>query len=155
METVGTGWYFEDLPVGRAFRTLGRTLTEGDLVAYVNSLGLLEVLFTDARFRQEERLPGRIVPAMLAHGIVEGLLIHAMMQRTALALLEMELKIHAPVFVGDTIHGEVEVTDARRSRSKPDRGLVRSRVSIVRDDGTVAITYTPLRMVKCRGTKER
>jgi len=28
METVGLGLYFEDLPVGRTFRTIGRTVTE-------------------------------------------------------------------------------------------------------------------------------
>lgn len=150
MEAVGTGWHLEDLPAGRTFRTLGRTVTESDLVAYINSLGLLEVLFTNAQFREDAKIPGRIVPAMLAHGLIEGLLIHAVMQHTALALLEVDVKVHSPVFVGDTIHGEVEVLESRRSRSKPDRGVVRSRVRILRQDGTVAITYTPLRMVKCR-----
>ena len=62
----------------------------------------------------------------------------------------MELNIHSPVFAGDTIHVEVEVIEARRSRSRPELGLVRTRNDIVKQDGTKAITYTPLRMVKCR-----
>jgi len=36
------------------------------------------------------------------------------------------------------------------SRSRPGRGLVRTRIRVVKEDGTVALTYTPLRMVKCR-----
>jgi hypothetical protein len=36
------------------------------------------------------------------------------------------------------------------SRSRPGRGLVRTRIRVVKQDGTVALTYTPLRMVKCR-----
>jgi len=40
--------------------------------------------------------------------------------------------------------------EARRSRSRPDRGLVRTRVRVVKQNGTIALTYTPLRMVKCR-----
>jgi acyl dehydratase len=87
---------------------------------------------------------------MLAHGFIEGLLIQATMQNTALALINMEITMKSPVFVGDTIHAEVEVLEARVSKSRPGRGLVRSRVNIVKQDGTVAITYTPLRMVKCR-----
>jgi acyl dehydratase len=75
------------------------------------------------------------------------------MQNTALALMNMEITMKAPVFVGDTIHGEVEILEARLSKSRPGRGLVRSRVNIVKQDGTVAITYTPLRMVKCREAK--
>jgi hypothetical protein len=43
-----------------------------------------------------------------------------------------------------------EVIEARRSRSRPDRCLVRTRVRVVKQDTTVALTYTPLRMVKCR-----
>ena len=34
METVGLGFYFEDLPVGRRFRTIGRTVTEADIVGF-------------------------------------------------------------------------------------------------------------------------
>jgi acyl dehydratase len=62
----------------------------------------------------------------------------------------MELDVLAPVFAGDTIHVEVEVVEARISRSRPDRGLVRTRNEIVKQDGTKVITYTPLRMVKRR-----
>ena len=51
---------------------------------------------------------------------------------------------------GDTIHAEYEVVEARRSKSRPDRGLVRTRIRVTKQDGTVALTYTPLRMIKCR-----
>lgn len=150
MELVGVGFHYEDLPVGRTFRTTGRTITESDLINYINCLGLVEVLFTNAEFRKNESdIKGRLAPAMLAYGMIEGLLIQATMQHTALAFLHMDLNIKAPVYVGDTIHGEVEVIEARLSKSRPGRGLVRSRINIVKQDGTVVITYTPLRMVKC------
>lgn len=151
MELVGVGFHYEDLPVGRVFRSTGRTITESDLIGYINCLGLVEVLFTNAEFRDNESdIKGRLAPAMLAYGMVEGLLIQATMQHTALAFLHMELDIKAPVYVGDTIHGEVEIIEARLSKSRPGRGLVRSRVNVVKQDGTVAISYTPLRMVKCK-----
>ena len=31
METVGLGLYFEDLPVGRQLKTVGRTIAEADI----------------------------------------------------------------------------------------------------------------------------
>ena len=58
--------------------------------------------------------------------------------------------IKAPVFAGDTIHVEVEVIEARLSKNRPGRGLVRTRNHVVKQDGTVACIYTPLRMIKCR-----
>ena len=151
MEIVGTGFHFEELPVGRKFRTIGRTITEADIVNYVNCRGLTEVLFTDAEFRERDSvIKGRFAPAMLAYALSEGLLAQATMQHTALAFLHMELDVHNPVFEGDTVHVEVEVIEARVSRSHPDRGLVRTRNEVVKQDGTKVLTYTPLRMVKRR-----
>ena len=151
METVGLGFPFEELPVGRKFKTIGRTITEADIINYVNCTGLTEVLFTDAEFRaQESVIKGRFAPAMLAYALAEGLLAQATLQHMGLAFLNMELNVHNPVFAGDTVHVEVEVIEARVSRSRPDRGLVRTRNEVVKQDGTKVLTYTPLRMVKCR-----
>ena len=68
----------------------------------------------------------------------------------ALAKLEVPAGFEAPLFAGDTLHVEVEVIEARLSKSRPGRGLVRTRNKVVKSDGTVALIYTPLRMIKCR-----
>lgn len=151
METVGLGFYFEDLPVGRRFKTIGRTITETDITNFCNCTGNTEVLFTNIEFlKHESDIKGRPVPAPLTFAMSEGLLVQATMQHTAFAFLHMEMDIESPVLAGDTIHVEVEVTEARRSRSRPNRGLVRTRNRVVKQDGTVALVYQPLRMVKCR-----
>lgn len=151
LETLGLGCYFEDLPVGRKFKTIGRTVTEADITNFVNATGMTEVLFTNLEFlREESDIKGRVAPGALGYTFAEGLLVHATMQHTGFAFLEMNLKIEAPVLAGDTLHVEVEVTEARLSKSRPGRGLVRTLNKVVKQDGTVALTYTPLRMIKCR-----
>lgn len=151
METLGLGLHFEDLPVGRKFKTIGRTITEVDIVNFVNCTGMVEVLFTNAEFmKNESDIKGRLAPAMLAYAFAEGLLIQSTMQHTAYAFLGMQFDIKGPVFAGDTIHVECEVVEARPSKSRPGRGLVRTRNVIRKQDGSVAIEYSPLRMVKCR-----
>src|SRR5579863_10487388 len=151
MEVVGLGFYFEDLPIGRSFKTIGRTITEADIVNFVNCTGMVEVLFTDAEFlRTQSDIKGRVAPGALGYCIAEGLLVQATMQHTGYAFLNMELNVEAPVFAGDTIHVECEVIEARRSASRPNRGLVRTRNRVVKQDGSVVITYNPLRMVKAR-----
>jgi acyl dehydratase len=147
METLGLGLYFEDLPVGRQFRTIGRTVTEADIVNFINTTGMTEVLFTDMEFlRHESDIKQRVAPGALSYCFAEGLLVQATMQHTGFAFLGMELTIENPVFAGDTIHVECEVIEARRSRSRPNRGLVRTRNRVVKQDGT------PLRMVKMRAS---
>lgn len=154
METVGLGFYFEDLPVGRKFRTIGRTVTEADIVNFINCTGMVELLFTNLHFlKHESDIKGRLAPGALCYAFAEGLLVQATMQSTGYAFLNMELNIDGPAFAGDTIHVECEVIEARLSKSKPDRGLVRTRNRVVKEDGTPVLTYTPLRMLKCRGAK--
>lgn len=111
-ETVGIGCYFDDLPLGRKFKTVGRTITEADIVAFVNTTGMTEVLFTNIEFlRHESDLTGRVAPGAFVFCIAEGLLTQATMQGTGLAFLNMEC----------------EVIESRRSKSRPTRGLVRTR----------------------------
>jgi len=151
METVGLGFYFEDLPVGRQFKTIGRTVTEADIVNFVNCTGMVEVLFTNTEFlREESDIKGRLAPGALVYTFSEGLLCQATMQHTGYAFLNMQLDVKSPVVAGDTIHVECEVIEARLSQSKPGRGLVRTSNRVVKQDGTVVLTYTPLRMLKCK-----
>jgi acyl dehydratase len=150
-ELLGLGLYFEDLPQGRKFRTIGRTITEADLVNFIGVTGMTEVLFSNVEFlRQESDIKQRVVPAALVYSFAEGLLVHATMQHTGFAFLHMELNVLGPTFAGDTIHVECEVTESRRSNSRPNRGLVRTSNRVVKQDGSTVLTYTPLRMVKAR-----
>ncbi|HET6184090.1 MAG TPA: acyl dehydratase [Acetobacteraceae bacterium] len=150
-ELLGLGLHFEDLPLGRRFRTIGRTLTEADLANFISVTGMTEVLFSNTEFlRTESDITRRVVPAAMVYSFAEGLLVHATMQHTGFAFLNMELNVDGPTFAGDTIHVACEVIESRRSASRPNRGLVRTKNCVVKQDGTTVLTYTPLRMVKAR-----
>jgi acyl dehydratase len=156
IETVGLGIHWEDLPVGRKFKTVGRTVTEADLVNFISCTGMLEVLFTNTEFlAKESAIKGRVVPGALVYTFAEGLLVQSVMQGVGLAFLNMELDIKAPTFVGDTIHVECEVIESQESRKRPGLGLVRTRNRVMKQDGTTVLVYTPLRMVKGRGYEAR
>jgi acyl dehydratase len=151
MDIVGLGLFYEELPLGRKFRTVGRTITEVDIVNFVNCTGMTEVLFTDLEFiKKESDIKGRPAPGALVYSFAEGLLIQATMQHTGFAFLNMQLDVRGPTVAGDTIHVECEVIEARRSNSRADRGLVRTRNIVVKQDGTAVLEYTPLRLVAAR-----
>jgi acyl dehydratase len=151
MEVLGLGLFYEDLPVGRTFRTIGRTVTETDIINFVTCTGMTEVLFTDFEFQAAESdIKGRVAPGALVFSFIEGLLVQATMQHTGFAFLDMQLAVKRPTVAGDTIHAEVEVIEARRSQSRPSRGIVRTRNTVLNQHGEVVMTYTPARMVKAR-----
>lgn len=150
MDIVGLGLFYEDLPLGRTFRTIGRTVTEADITIFVNATGMVEVLFTNLEFlKNDSDIKGRVAPGALVYSFAEGLLVQSTMQHTGYAFLNMELNVDGPVFAGDTIHVECEVIESRLT-SKGGRGLVRTRNKVVNQNGKTVLTYTPLRLVKCR-----
>ena len=151
METLGIGLHFEDLPLGRQFRTVGRTVTEADIVNFCSCTGMTEVLFTNLEFlKADSDIKRQVIPGAMVFTFIEGLLVQSTMQHTGFAFLGMDFKIEGPTFVGDTIHAECEVIESRRSGSRPNRGLVRTRNRVFKQDGSHVLTYTPLRMVKAR-----
>lgn len=80
METVGLGLFYEDLPLGKQFKTIGRTITEPDIVNFINCTGMVEVLFTNLEFLEEESdMKGRPSPGALVYCFAEGLLTQATM----------------------------------------------------------------------------
>jgi acyl dehydratase len=145
LRTIGIGLHYEDLSVGMRFKTAARTITETDLVNFVNLTWLTEELFTNVE-REGAAISGRVVPGALVYAFAEGLYAPAM-NFTGLAFLNAELDVKGPTFVGDTIHVEIEVTELRLT-SKGDRGLARTVNQVVKQDGKVVLTYNPLRMVK-------
>jgi len=150
MPTVGIGMHYDELEVGQKFKTLGRTITDADITAFVGATGSTEVLFTNLEYlRDETNFTGRLVPGALVYCMAEGLLMQATMQTTGMAFLGMELNIEGPCFAGDTIHAEVEVTEVRKT-SKGNRGIVRTRNVVKKHTGETLLVYTPLRMMKGR-----
>jgi acyl dehydratase len=54
-----------------------------------------------------------------------------------MGLLELrDWRFLAPVFIGDTVRVETEVTDLRPT-SKPDRGVMTQRISVLKQDDTL------------------
>ena len=142
---VGRGFCFEDVRVGFRFRTHRRTITEADLSSFINLSWLTEELFA-VEDDSNRAIKGRAVPAALVYSFAEGLLLPTM-QDTGLAFLNASLDVKGPTLVGDTIHVEAQVTEARVT-SKGDRGLVRFANRVVNQRGETVLEYNPLRMLK-------
>ena len=146
MRTLGYGFTWEDYTLGDKFKTLGRTVTETDIINFVGVTGMNEVLFTDHTFTVGVAAAGRAAPAVLTYSLIEGIICQYLIQGTGLAMLELEKKILAPVIAGDTVHAEIEVLSVRQT-SKGNRGIVKTHNDIINQRGETVITYEATRMV--------
>ena len=134
--------------VGQRFQTLRRTITETDLVNFISVTGMLEAIFIDANF-EGAAMAGRAVPAALTQGLIEGLLFQTMIQGTGLALLELSLRAHKPVLVGDTIWGLVTVKGIKPT-SKNNRAVVDSKVDVFNAQSELVLDYDVKRLLAGR-----
>jgi acyl dehydratase len=145
-------WYFDDFQVGQVHRTMGRTVTETDLVNFVTLGGIFEETFINAEYARDGSLfGGRVVPGLLILVIAEGLYVQTGHTRHGKAFLGLDdLRITAPVMCADTIHAEVSVEAARPSGGHPDHGILTLRHRVVNQRGAEVASYQTARMVARR-----
>ena len=141
---LGRGKYWQELQVGEKVRTYKRTITETDLVNFISVTGMLEAIFIDTTY--VGAVAGRIVPAALTYGMIEGFIFQSLIQGVGLALLSVSIEAKAPTFVGDTIWATVE-TVAIKPTSKGNRAITDSAVTVYNQAETVVLTYTVRRML--------
>ena len=150
LPTLGQGFYWQDISVGQRFKTFRRTITETDLIGFINATSMLEAIFIDAEYSEQMgAIKGRVVPATLTYSLIEGLLFQSMIQGTGLAMLELTMKALGPVFVNDSIWATVEVTGIRPT-SKDNRAIVTSQIEVFKQDGKQVLTCTAVRMLAGR-----
>ena len=145
----GEGLNFEGHRVGAVYRTRGRTVSETDIVSFVNLCGFIEPLFLDMEYVARESLfKRRAAPGALTFALSEGLIIQTgLIHGTGMAWLGGELKIVAPVLEGDTIHVEVEIVDKRETK-KADRGIVTYRHRVLNQRDEVVLEAKIQRMIR-------
>jgi acyl dehydratase len=61
-----------------------------------------------------------------------------------------ELRWPRPVRPGDVLSLRVTVLDTRRSASRPDRGIVRSLIEVLNQQGEVVMSMRAVNLIACR-----
>jgi acyl dehydratase len=140
---------FEEHTIGAKYATLARTVSETDIVTFVNLCGFNEPLFMDMEYvARESVFKGRPAPGALTFALSEGLVMQTgLIHGTGMAYLGGEIRVVAPVVAGDTIRVEVEVTEKRETK-KPDRGIVTYQHRILNQRGEVVLEARIQRMIR-------
>ncbi len=143
------GMYYEDFLPGRKYSTDRRTITEADHVNFTTSFGFFEPLFMDADYvRSQTPYPARIVPGTLTLAVAEGLtILSGILHGTGIAFLGVELTVLKPVFIGDTVRVEIEVTERRETR-KAEQGIVTFAHQVFNQNEEHVMAYTIKRMIR-------
>jgi acyl dehydratase len=109
------GLYFEEFEIGKKFVSVGRTVTEHDIVTFAGLSGDFNQIHTDAEFSKNTVYGQRIAHGVLGLSIATGLVMRTgLLEGTVLAFREIDQwKFTKPIFIGDTIHVELEVIETK------------------------------------------
>jgi acyl dehydratase len=143
--------YFEDYLPGAVYETGATTVAEADILDFA---------------RRFDPQPMHVDPAAAAHGQFGGLIAsgwhtaamtmrlladHFLHNESSIASPGIdELRWLKPVRPGDALRLRITVIDKTRSRSKPDRGIVRTLVEVLNQHDERVMTMKPMNLFRCR-----
>lgn len=146
------GRFFEDFDVGDVFKSrLGRTVTETDNIWFTClTLNTNQSHFNRA-YAETTRFGAPLVNSTFTLALITGLTVPDTSENAVANLEWTDVKLPKPVFVGDTLWAESEITQVRESRSNPDVGIVSMRCRGVNQRGEVVIEFKRTFMISKRG----
>jgi acyl dehydratase len=143
--------HFEDYVPGRSAVFGPIPMTEADIIEFARRYDP-QPIHVDPAAASAGPFGGLIASGWHTVGVVMRVLVENYLARgAALASPGIdELRWLKPVRPGDMLHVRVTVLEASRSRSKPDRGLVRTSIVTVNQRNEIVMTMTAMNLFKCR-----
>jgi itaconyl-CoA hydratase len=146
------GRYYEDFVVGDTYEHRpGRTVTEADNVWFTLLTMNTHPLHFDSAYAAKTEFKRPLVNSCLTLSMVVGMSVSDVSQKAVGNLGWNDIRLTAPVFVGDTIYAESEVLCMRESASRPHQGIVTVRTLGRKADGTQFMSFERTVLVPKRG----
>lgn len=140
-------WHYEDFAIGERARSIRRTISEGESMAF-NALVLdMHPYVADEVFAREEGIFGRrIVAGALVFSMGLGLMAHNCVHTFSYGY--DRLRFIKPVFLGDTIY--TIRTNLEKQPKYREMGMVRVSYEVFKHPGELVLYCEHLQMAKYR-----
>jgi acyl dehydratase len=142
--------YFEDYTVGEVHEFGDYLITREEIVEFASK-------YDPQSFHLDEEAARKsIYGGLIASGwMTAGVLMRMLVDHFISPLSSMgspgidELRWIKPVRPGDRLRTRVEIVAARRSRSKPDRGVINFHQQVFNQNGEVVLSMRGMGMYRC------
>jgi acyl dehydratase len=131
------GLFFEEFTIGDSVESVGRTVTEADIVLFAGLSGDYNLIHTDAEYSKSQVFGQRVAHGLLVLSIASGMAVRlGFMEDTVMAFRSLEWKFTAPVFAGDTIRLRVTV-EAVKAVPRAGGGIVTFKMEVLNQRGEI------------------
>jgi acyl dehydratase len=143
--------YFEDFSVGDRFVSPGVTVTEGMILDFAMTYDP-QPFHIDVEAAKASHFGGLIASGFQTMALGFRMFIQlGTFRACGMGSPGLdELRWPRPVRPGDTIHSELEILETRPSKSKPDRGMMITRMTILNQDGEEVMTFKGMQLTRRR-----
>jgi acyl dehydratase len=152
MSFPATHLYFDDVAMDQEWESLGRTITESDVVTFAGLSGDFNPIHVDHVHARSTPYCRPIAHGLLVLAVASGLGIHAPPMRT-LAVLELrEWHFREPVFFGDTIRVITRVAE-KIEKARGRRGEIVWSRRVLNQEGKTVLEGSTRTLVEGRGAR--
>jgi acyl dehydratase len=139
MAMIPKGFTYETIEVGQRATGLARTITEADHGLFMMLTGAWHPIHCDEEYAKGTPMGRRIVQGTFGIALSLGNLEAGLLESSdplvgALGIVDWSYK--APIFIGDTLHIEIEIA-CKSLTSKGDRYIIDRGISLINQEGTV------------------
>jgi acyl dehydratase len=139
-------WY-EDYEIGEGRTSVGRTITEADIVLHAGQTGDFFPHHMDAEWTKTQPIGQRIAHGTLILSVGVGMTAGDINPQ-AMSYGYDRIRFIKPVFIGDTITVRAEITEKSAHAKRPDEyGYVHELVTITNQRGETVLVLTHLYLV--------
>jgi len=143
--------YYEDFEIGEVRTTMGRTITEADIVTHAGQTGDFFPHHMDKVWAATQPFEKRIAHGTLVMSIAVGQTAGDINPQS-MSYGYDRVRFIRPVFIDDTITVSAEVTDKRDHKKRPDEfGYVDELVTVINHHGETVLVLTHVYLVNKRG----
>jgi len=146
-----TDRYFEDYQPGAVYEYGYAGVTEAEIISFAERYDPQRI-HIDRAFAASGPFGGLIASGWHTASIAMRMIVdHFLSEVASLASPGIdELRWAAPVRPGDSLRLRTAIVEARRSRSKPDRGLVRTRAEVLNQRDEVPLSLLAMNLIRLR-----
>ncbi len=125
------GLHYEEFAIGDQVESVGRTITETDVVNFAALSADWNLIHTDAEYSKDQLFGQRVAHGLLILSIASGQAVRlGFMEDTVIAFRGLEWKFTRPIFIGDTIRLRVTVEEKKDMR-RAGGGLVNFKMEVL------------------------
>jgi acyl dehydratase len=146
--------YFDDVAVGQEWESVGRTVTQTDIVNFAGLSGDFNPIHMDHEFARTTPFHQPLAHGLLVLSLGSGLGLFCPPMRTLAFLGIREWQFKGPIFIGDTIRLRTRLLE-KEVRARGRRGVITWQRQIINQQGKVAQEGITLTLVEGRGVLER